>query len=71
MAEVAEERLFSIVRKNKTESRASMRLEVTLSSLLATKLQYPEQTVPCHKWSPTKELLDSSKKAATAYNAEH
>lgn len=68
-----EERLFSIVRKNKTESRASMRLEGTLSSLLAMKLQYPEQTVPCHKWSPTKELLDtcSSKKAATAYNAEH
>ena len=33
-----EERLFSIVRKNKTESRASMRLEGTLSSLLAMKL---------------------------------
>ena len=66
-----EEQLFSIVRKNKTESRASMRPEGTLSSLLAMKLQYPEQTVLCHKWSPTKELLDSSKKAATAYNAEH
>ena len=66
-----EERLFSIVRKNKTESRALMKLEGTLSSLLAMKLQYPEQTVPCHMWSPTKELLDSSKKAATAYNTEH
>ena len=51
-----EERLFSIVRKNKTESTASMKLEGTLSSLLAMKLQYPEQTVPCHKWSPTEEL---------------
>ena len=39
-----EEQLFSIVRKNKTESRASMRLEGTLSSLLAMKLQYPEQS---------------------------
>ena len=64
-----EERLFK--GKNKTESRASMKLKGTLSSLLAIKLQYPEQTVPCHMWSPTKELLDSSKKAATAYNTEH
>ena len=64
-----EERLFK--EKNKTESRASMKLKGTLSSLLAMKLQYPEQTVPCHMWSPTKELLDSSKKAATAYNTEH
>ena len=64
-----EERLFK--GKNKTESRASMKLKGTLSSLLAMKLQYPEQTVPCHMWSPTKELLDSSKKAATAYNTEH
>ena len=61
-----EERLFSIVRKNKTKRRGSMRLEGTLSTLLTMKLQYPEQTVPCHKWSPTNELLDSSKKAATA-----
>ena len=66
-----EERLFSIVRKNKTESRELMKLEGTLSSLLAMKLQYPEQTVPCHMWSPTKELLNSFKKAATAYNTEH
>ena len=56
-----EEQLFK--GKNKTESRASMKLKGTLSSLLAMKLQYPEQTVPCHMWSPTKELLDSSKKA--------
>ena len=48
-----------------------MRLEGTLSSLLAMKLQYPEQIVQCHMWSPTKGLLDSSKKAATAYNTEH
>ena len=64
-----EERLFK--GKNKTESRASMKLKGTPSSLLAMKLQYPEQTVPCHMWSPTKELLDTFKKAATAYNTEH
>lgn len=38
-----EERLFSVVRKDKTESSASMKLEGALPSLLAMKLQYPEQ----------------------------
>ena len=66
-----EERLFSIVRKNKTESRASLKLDGTLSNLLAMKLQYPEQVVPCFKWVPDDRLLDSSKKAAALYNAKH
>ena len=39
-----EERLFSIVRKNKTESRVLMKLEGTLSSLLAMRLQYLEHS---------------------------
>ena len=40
--------MFSIVRKNKTENRrSSLKLEGTLSNLVAMKLQYPEQTVPC------------------------
>lgn len=66
-----EERLFSIVRKNKTESRASLKLEGTLSNLLAMKLHYPEQVTPCFQWVPSEALLDSSKKAASAYNAKH
>lgn len=66
-----EERLFSIVRKNKTEARASLKLDGTLSNLLAMKCQYPEATVPCFKWKPEKKLIESSKKAAAAYNAEH
>ena len=48
-----------------------MKQEDTLTSFLVMKLQYPEQNVPCHKWSPTKELLKSSKKAATEYDSEH
>ena len=48
-----------------------MKLEDTLSSFLVMKLQYPEQNVPCHMRSPTKELLNSSKKAATEYDSEH
>ena len=71
LQESKEERLFSIVRKNKTESRSSLQLHGTLSNLLAMKLQYPEESVPCFKFCPTQSLLKSSKKAATAYNAEH
>ena len=41
-----EERLFSIVRKNKTDSRSSLSLDGTLSNILAMKLQYPESTTP-------------------------
>ena len=67
----ANEERFSIVRKNKTESRASLKLDGTLSNLLAMKLQYPEQVVPCFKWVPEDRLLDSSKKAAALYNAKH
>jgi hypothetical protein len=66
-----EERLFSMVRKNKTESRSSMKLDGTLSNLLSMKLQYPETTTPCHKWNPDEELLKNSKKATKDYNDKH
>ena len=66
-----EERLFSMVRKNKTDSRSRLKLDGTLSNLLAMKLQYPECVSPCYKFNPSKSLLSDSKKATTAYNAEH
>ncbi|XP_058941996.1 uncharacterized protein [Pocillopora verrucosa] len=66
-----EERLFSMVRKNKTDSRSSLKLEGTLSNLLAMKLQYPEETSPCFKFNPDENLLSSAKKAAKDYNREH
>jgi hypothetical protein len=66
-----EERLFSMVRKNKTDSRSSLKLDGTLSNLLAMKLQYPESSVPCFRWNPDEVLLTDSKKAAKAYNDEH
>ena len=66
---VGEERLFSMVRKNKTDSRSL--LHGTLSSLLAMKLQYPESVIPCHKWVPSEDLLQNSKKATMIYNDEH
>lgn len=66
-----EERLFSMVCKNKTDSRSALRLDGTLSNLLAMKLQYPEATTPCFKWNPNKAFLSTSRKAATTYNQEH
>lgn len=66
-----EERLFSMVRKNKTDSRSSLKLDGTLSNLLAMKLHYPESVVPCFNWRPGEALLKDSKKAAKAYNNEH
>ena len=44
------ERLFSIFRKNKTDATSSLKLDGTLSSILAIKLKYPEPVVPCHKF---------------------
>ena len=51
-----EERLFSMVRKNKTDSRSSLKLDGTLSNLLAMKLHYPESVVPCFNWRPAEAL---------------
>ncbi len=70
-SDAEEERLFSIVRKNKTDSRLSLSLDGTLSNILAMKLQYPESTTPCFKWQPTEELMKSSKSATSGYNKAH
>ena len=65
------ERLFSIVRKNKSLERASMKLDGTLSIILSMKIMYPESSVPCHLWKPSDDILKASKRAAMNYNKEH
>lgn len=57
------ERLFSIVRKNKTDARSSLKLDGTLSSILAMKSMYPETKTPCHKFQPDESMLRSAKSA--------
>ena len=64
------ERLFSVVRKNKTDMRSSLKSGGTLSSILTTKAYNPESLNLCYKWRPDKDLLDLSKKATIAYNNE-
>ena len=44
-----QERLFSNVRKNKVDSRSSLKLDETLSSIHLMKTHYPEVTIPCYR----------------------
>ena len=64
----SEERIFSMVRKNKTPFRPNLGIDKTLLSLLTVKLGVDE---PCEKFEPSKELLESAKKATTEYNRAH
>ena len=59
------ERLFSVVRKNKTDSHSSLKLDGTLSSILAMKSKYPESRTPCFKWEPDNEIINCAKPATT------
>ena len=63
-----EERVFSMVTKNKTAFRPNLRLGGTLSSILTVKQANPE---PCHKYEPPKEVIETAKKATMDYNRVH
>ena len=63
-----QERLFSIVHKNKRYSGSSLKLDGTLSSIPSMKTHYPEATIPCYRWKPDAALLEKSRSAARAYN---
>ena len=59
------EGLFNIVRKNKTDSRSSQKLDGTLSSILAMNSKYPESRSPSFKWEPDNEIIKCTKSATT------
>ena len=59
-----EERVFSMVTKNKTKFRPSLKLDGTLSSILTIKLANPQ---PCILYEPTQAVLDSARKATSSY----
>ena len=60
-----EERLFSMVRKNKTAFRPSLDPKGTLSSILAAAKE------PTHSFKPTIEVLSKAKAATWEYNKAH
>ena len=67
----AEERVFSLVRKNKTDFRANLDLETSLSSIITIKMNRPASLQACHQFKPTKELLKKCKAACRVYNRAH
>lgn len=63
-----EERVFSLIKQNKTHTRSSLDNDGTLSSIIQVKLA---NCGPCIKWEPPKELLKASKRATKQYNDLH
>ncbi len=63
-----EERLFSMITKNKTKFRPSLKLDGTLSSILTIKCAGVE---PCHSYEPPVEVLETAKQATMKYNCLH
>ena len=63
-----EERIFSMVRKNKTCFRPNLDPKGTLSSILTVKLATKQE---CHQYEPTKEVLNKAKSATWEYNKQH
>ena len=64
----AEERVFSLIRKNKTPFRPSLGLEGTLSSIVGIKLGIDD---PCERYEPSKQVLKDAKKVTWEYNKAH
>ena len=63
-----EERVFSIIRKNKTPFRPNLGIDKTLPSLLTVKLATQE---PCHKCEPPAHVIEKAGKVTWQYNKEH
>ena len=66
-----EERIFSLINKNKTEYRPNLKLDTTLASLITIKVYLPESVTPCYRFVPSADLLAKAKKATKLYNLEH
>ena len=67
----AEERVFSIIRKNKTEFRSRLAMKGSLNSIMRIKTSMPESLISCHSWNPPDELLKECKSAVKKYNEAH
>ena len=66
-----EERVFSMIRKNKTEFRSQLSASGSLNSIMRIKLSLPEDLVPCFRWKPSNDLLKKCKSACRLYNEKH
>ena len=57
------ERLFNTVKKNKTDTRSSLKLDETFSNILTVKSRYLQLKILCHKWKPSGNLTADAKSA--------
>ena len=67
----AEERCFSLIKKNNTEFRANLQLSGSLDSIMVIKTQSPEELVPCYQMQFSDKLLQKCKSAGKDYNLTH
>ena len=67
----AEGPCFPLIKKNKTDYRASLQLSGSLDSIMVIKTHSPEEVVPCYKTKFSKEVLRKIKSACTKYNDAH
>ena len=67
----SEERVFSIIRKNKTKFRSCLELRRSLNSIMRIKMSPSESLLPYQEWKPSDELFKKCKSPTTAYNQEH
>ncbi len=63
-----EERVFNLIKQNRTPTRSSLDVNGTLSSIIQVKLANQDS---CIAWDPPKELLKSAKGATKQYNDMH
>ncbi|CAB4032496.1 PREDICTED: uncharacterized protein LOC106702191 [Paramuricea clavata] len=62
-----EERIFSLINKNKTPSRSSLELNGTLFSLIVVKTHIQDPL----NWQPSRCLIEKAKKSTKLYNDKH
>ena len=67
----AEERVFSMIKKNKTAYWANLDLSGSLDSIMVIKMNSPEELAPCYQMTFSDKLLKKCKSACRNYNSEH
>ena len=65
------QRVFSLMRKSKTEFGSRLDLSKSLNSVMRVKMSLPEEIQPYDRWKPDKELLKKYKSAYKEYNRVH
>ena len=66
-----EERVFSVIGKNKTDFHSNLDLRRFLSLIMTIKMNKPANFLPCHRFKPSNSLLTKCKEACREYNRAH